>query len=125
MRNAQLRRGLYALAPPYLKATPHPFHVVGRLVLGSYVSSQSALAWHGLIPEHVPVTTSVTSSRPGVWKTPLGVFEYRHLRWVRGGAYLPLEVAAGQPGQRRGLGRPASDPGAGRGGEDHSPAAGA
>ena len=97
MRNAQLRRGLYALAPPYLKATPHPFHVAGRLVLGSYVSLQSALAWHDLIPEHVPVTTSVTSSRPGVWKTPLGVFEYRHLRWARGGAYLALEVAAGQP----------------------------
>jgi hypothetical protein len=76
----QIRRGLYALAPPFERARPHPFLVANQLVRGSYVSLQSALAHHGLIPEHVPVTTSVTPGRPARWDTPLGSFEFRHLR---------------------------------------------
>lgn len=79
-RILQFRRGLYALAAPYAKATPHPFLVANRLVPGSYVSLHSALAHHGLIPEHVPVTTSVTAGRPGRWQTPLGAFEFRHVK---------------------------------------------
>ncbi len=49
----QVRRGLYALAPPFQKVVPHPFLVANRLVHGSYVSCQSALAYYGLIPEYV------------------------------------------------------------------------
>ena len=76
----QLRRGLYALAQPYRKVKPHPFLLANRLVRGSYVSLQSALAYHGLIPEAVPVTTSVTTLGPARWDTPLGVYEYRHVK---------------------------------------------
>jgi predicted transcriptional regulator of viral defense system len=76
----QLRRGLYTLAPPYQQAAPHPFLVANRLMSGSYVSLQSALAYYGLIPEHVAVVTSVTTERPGEWDTPLGTFLYRHIR---------------------------------------------
>ncbi len=79
-RVVQLRRGLYALAPPYRKVRPHPFLVANRLVRGSYVSLQSTLSYHGLITEHVPVVTSVTTSRPGRRETPLGDFEYRHIK---------------------------------------------
>lgn len=79
-RLVQLRRGLYSLAPPYRKVRPHPFLVANRLVPGSYVSLQSALAFHGLIPEHVPVTTSVTTGRPQRRENPLGSFEYHHVR---------------------------------------------
>jgi len=46
----------------------------------SYVSLESALAHHGLIPEFTPVTTSVTTRRPGRWQTPLGRFEFRHIK---------------------------------------------
>ncbi len=76
----QLRRGMYALAPPFQKVKPHPFLVANRLVRGSYISLQSALAYHGWIPEAVPVATSVTARRPGRWDTPLGVYEYRHVK---------------------------------------------
>jgi len=76
----QLRRGLYALAPPYRKVKPHPFLVANYLVRGSYVSLQSALAYHGLIPEHVPVVTSMTTLRPGYRETPLGHFAYHHIK---------------------------------------------
>ncbi|PKQ28323.1 MAG: hypothetical protein CVT63_03375 [Candidatus Anoxymicrobium japonicum] len=79
-RLIQLRRGLYALAPPCRKVKPHPFLVANHLVRGSYVSLQSALAYHGLIPEHVPVVTSVTTLRPGHRETPLGHFEYHHIK---------------------------------------------
>lgn len=76
----QLRRGLYALAPPFQKVKPHPFLIANRLAHGSYVSLQSALAYYSLIPEYVPVTTSITSGRPGRWKTPLGYYEFRHVK---------------------------------------------
>jgi predicted transcriptional regulator of viral defense system len=76
----QFRRGLYALAPPFQKVKPHPFLVANSLVPGSYASLQSALAHHGLIPEAVPVTTSVTALRPASWDTPLGRYRYRHVK---------------------------------------------
>lgn len=76
----QLRRGLYAVAPPFQRVRPHPFLVANRLVSGSYVSLQSALAHFSLIPESVPVTTSVTSGRPGRWDTPLGTYDFRHIQ---------------------------------------------
>jgi predicted transcriptional regulator of viral defense system len=75
----QLRRGLYAIAPPYQKVTPHPFLVANLLKQASYVSLQSALSFYGLIPEVMQATLSVTVGRPEHRKTPLGVFEFRHI----------------------------------------------
>jgi len=92
----QLRRGVYALAPPFQKVKPHPFLIANRLVRGSYVSCQSALAYYGLIPEYVPVTTSVTAVRPGYWETLLGAYRFRHVRpgLLRG--YRLIELGPGQ-----------------------------
>ena len=92
----QLRRGLYTLAPPYQKTSPHPFLAANRMVRGSYVSLQSALAHYGLIPEYVPVTTSVTTSRPGHWDTPLGEYRFRHVKPAFFGGYKRVEVSPGQ-----------------------------
>ncbi len=95
-RLVQLRRGLYALAPPYRKSEPHPFQVANRLVRGSYVSLQSALAYHGLILEHVPMTTSVTSGRPQHRQNPFGSFEYRHCAPERLNGYRMEDLGFGQ-----------------------------
>ena len=76
----QLRRGLYSIAPPYQKMKPHPFLVANRLQHSSYVSLQSALAFYGLIPETVNSTVSITTGRPERLKTPLGIFEFRHIK---------------------------------------------
>lgn len=92
----RLRRGLYALAPPYQKRLPHPFLVANQLQRGSYVSLQSALAHHGLIPEHVPVTTSVGAGDTRRWENPIGSFEYRHLAPALVNGYRYVEVAADQ-----------------------------
>ena len=76
----QLRRGLYALAPPWRKSTPHPFLVANRLSPGSYVSGLSALAWARVIPEHVAEVTSDSAGRPMLRHTPLGRFSFRRLK---------------------------------------------
>jgi predicted transcriptional regulator of viral defense system len=46
----------------------------------SYVSLQSALAHYGLIPEVVNITTSVSTGRPERLETPLGTYEFRHVK---------------------------------------------
>jgi predicted transcriptional regulator of viral defense system len=76
----QLRRNLYALASPWRRVQPHPFLIANELHHPSYVSLQSALAYHGMIPEAVPVTTSVTTARPIQIDTPFGRHTYRHVR---------------------------------------------
>ena len=92
----QIRRGLYALAPPYQRIKPHPFIIANHLVRGSYVSCQSALAYYALIPEFVPTVVSVCSSRPGRWDTPLGNFLFRHVRRKYLGGYQSLDLEKGQ-----------------------------
>lgn len=92
----QLRRGLYALAPPFQKVKPHPFVIANRMVRGSYISLQSALAYYGLIPEVVPVVTSVTTARPAQWETPLGVYAFRHIKTDLFFGYRLVDVSPGQ-----------------------------
>ena len=79
-RVIRLRRGLYSIAPPYNKSRPHPFLVANRLQPASYVSLQTALALHGLIPDTVNRVTSVTAGRPEELDTPVGSFEFRHVK---------------------------------------------
>ena len=76
----QLRRGLYSIAPPYQKINPHPYLVANHLQKASYVSLQSALAYYGLIPEVMNITTSVSTGRPERLETPLGIYDFRHLK---------------------------------------------
>jgi predicted transcriptional regulator of viral defense system len=92
----QLRRGLYALAPPFQKVKPHPFVVANRMMRSSYVSLQSALGYYGLIPDVVPVTTSITTDRPGQWQTPLGVYTFRHIKIERFVGYRLVDLGDNQ-----------------------------
>ena len=78
-RLIQLRRGVYALSERYRKNDPHPFTAANLMQSASYVSLQSALEYHGLIPEYVPAVTSVTTGRPEQLDNPLGSFIYRHI----------------------------------------------
>jgi hypothetical protein len=95
-RLLQLRRGLYMLAPPWRKVEPHPFVLANRVQRGSYVSAQSALSFNGMIPEHVPVVTSVGPGRPETVRTPVGVFQFHHLTSKLLFGYSLLEVDARQ-----------------------------
>lgn len=59
----QLKRGHYVLADRYRTDPVHPFRLAQALVAGSYVSMETALAFHGWIPEAVFATVSVTPKR--------------------------------------------------------------
>jgi len=95
-RLIQLKKGLYVLAEPYRKVTPHPFLMANTMKKVSYVSLHSALAYYGIIPEYVPVTTSVTSQRPEEVETPLGCFLFQHIKkdWFHG--YEQMDLGSGQ-----------------------------
>jgi predicted transcriptional regulator of viral defense system len=92
----QLRRGLYTLAPPFQKVKPHPFVVANHMMCSSYVSLQSALGHYGLIPDVVPMTTSVTTGRPNQWQTPLGVYTFRHIKTELFSGYRLIDLGGNQ-----------------------------
>ena len=92
----QLRRGWYLLAAPYRKVDSHPFFIANRLKKASYISLQSALAYYGMIPEYVPVVTSVTTGRPEVVKTSEGTFAFKHIKKSLFNGYENLEIVDGQ-----------------------------
>ena len=59
----RLRRGLYVLANQFRSAPCHPFSLAQIIEPGSYVSLESALSFHGWIPEVAFTTTSVLPGR--------------------------------------------------------------
>ena len=92
----KLKRGLYILAEPYRKISPHPFLIANRIKNASYVSLQSALAWYNLIPEYVPVVTSVTTARTDTFHNSEGSFIYRHIKKSMFTGYRSKELIDGQ-----------------------------
>jgi len=76
----QLRRGLYAVSPDYSGQTPDLFIAANTIKTASYVSCQTALAWHGVIPDISNAVTSVTSGRSCTVSNALGTFIYRHVK---------------------------------------------
>jgi predicted transcriptional regulator of viral defense system len=95
-RLVQLRRGVYTLAPAWRKVEPHPFLVANAMQRGSYVSLQSALAYYDLIPEHVPIVTSVGPGRPETLRNALGTYGFAHLARGLYFGYSHIEVSPGQ-----------------------------
>ncbi|MBN2455252.1 MAG: hypothetical protein JXB29_01740 [Sedimentisphaerales bacterium] len=95
-RLIQLKKGLYTLATPYRKVTAHPFVLANAMKKASYVSTQSTLAYYGMIPEYVPAVTSVTTQRPEQVETPLGRFVFRHIKndWFH--SYKQIELGSDQ-----------------------------
>jgi len=73
----RVKKGLYVYGDDYRKR-PFSRELLANLIYGpSYVSLEYALSWHGLIPERVPVITSVTPKRGKRFVTPVGGFIYR------------------------------------------------
>lgn len=75
-----IRRGLYCITDVigYLKK-PHSFELAQYIYGPSYISLESALSFHNLIPEAVYTITSVTSKRSKEFETPLGIFSYQQV----------------------------------------------
>lgn len=92
----QLRRGLYALSERYRFSDPHPYEISNALVPGSYVSLETVLADHGLIPDAVFSTTGVTTGRSGSRQTPFGLFVYQHIKAALFWGYESVSLGAGR-----------------------------
>jgi predicted transcriptional regulator of viral defense system len=71
-----IRRGLYCLAPKCQKKSINLYALAQHIYGPSYVSLESALSWHGWIPEAVHAITSASFKKSKEFRTPLGVFSY-------------------------------------------------
>lgn len=75
----RVKKGLYVFGDGR-RRHPYSKELLANLVYGpSYVSLDSALAFHGLIPERVEALTSVTPNRARRFATPVGLFTYRRI----------------------------------------------
>lgn len=72
----RLKRGIYIVSPAVSGKEVSVELIANHLYGPSYVSMESALRFHGLIPENVPVTFSMTLKRGRSFKNLFGQFEY-------------------------------------------------
>ncbi len=71
---------------------PRLFEIAARIYRPSYVSLESALSRHGLIPESVYAVTAVSTRRTYRFETPIGRFSYRT---VKPGFFFGYEIGPG------------------------------
>jgi hypothetical protein len=72
----RIHRGLYVLNNRYLQRPIDPLELAQRIHGPSYISLETALSYHGWIPEAVHAITSVSLARSRTFGTPLGLFSY-------------------------------------------------
>jgi len=76
----KLKRGVYLFDESLRRGPISKLTVANRLLTPSYVSFESALSYHGLIPEAVYTTTSASPQRQKKsYQTPLGNFSYTYI----------------------------------------------
>lgn len=76
----QLRRGLYLFNKSLQKNSVSKFLIANKLYGPSYISFESALSFHGLIPEAVYTTTSACYQRKKkIFENNLGVFSFNYI----------------------------------------------
>ncbi|MBI2194794.1 MAG: hypothetical protein HYU36_22665 [Planctomycetes bacterium] len=88
----RIHRGLYCLANRFLASKPNPFVLAQRVYGPSYVSLESALSYHGWIPEAAYAVTSTSVNRSREFDTPLGLFSF---------ASVPQKTLKGLPSGER------------------------
>ncbi len=74
-----LRKGMYSFHPEEVASAPEILYIANRLYEPSYISMEYALSLYELIPEYVPVVTSVTTRKTMLFKNELGNFSYQHV----------------------------------------------
>ena len=74
-----VKKGLYIAGPLISAGKPEPFLLANYLYGPSYISLETALSFHGLIPERVYEIASMTTKAPNQFSTPIGIFSYTKL----------------------------------------------
>lgn len=103
----RVKRGKYVLAAEDRADPVHPFAVAQSLLPGSYVSFETALAYHGWIPETVFTTASVSPGRKTIKHEtdtfgsfafhPLAIHDYHLLTGVDRAILGKLAALVAQP----------------------------
>ncbi|MFM8453450.1 MAG: hypothetical protein ACKOAD_00410 [Gammaproteobacteria bacterium] len=84
----RLHRGVYMLSPKYLRQKFGKFFVASHVIKNSYISFESALSYHGWIPERVEgVLSAIGDGRTRAFPTPFGEFSYRKIASETGDFY--------------------------------------
>ena len=75
----RVKRGIYVLPNSLRKEPVHPFALAQQLMPGSYVTAESALSFHGWIPEAVRNVISISANKKSVsyQHNILGKYEFR------------------------------------------------
>lgn len=74
----QLRRGLYMLAPQHQTPLWSQYYLANHIAACSFITAESALSFHGWIPEQIKqVTSAIAFGRNKIFHTPMGDFVYR------------------------------------------------
>jgi predicted transcriptional regulator of viral defense system len=87
-----LRRGMYVLGEPYRRTAPSPAYLANIIYRPSYLSGAWALSYFGMIPESVPVYTSVTTRKPRTFENAFGTFRYQNIKASLFFGYEPLII---------------------------------
>ncbi len=75
-----IKQGVY-LVNEDLALRPYSNEILANLIYGpSYISLETALSSYGFTPERVTVTTSICLGRGKSFTTPVGEFEYHHIK---------------------------------------------
>jgi hypothetical protein len=103
----RLRRGLYMLPNKYRRQPCHPYALAQSLVPGSYVTLETALSFHGWIPEAVYTTASVSPGSKVKQFTvdSMGLFTFHPLP-IQAGFFLELVERIQLGGQGAFIARP-------------------
>ena len=75
----RIRRGLYCLSSKYMRRKVDPLVLAQRIHGPSYISLETALSYHGWIPEAVYAVTSASLGRSREFETPLGHFSFTRI----------------------------------------------
>jgi predicted transcriptional regulator of viral defense system len=75
----RLRQGYYAF-PEYRKSTEFALYIANIIYKPSYVSLHTALSFYGIIPEAVPLITSVTTLKTITFSNDFGEYSYKNIK---------------------------------------------
>jgi len=86
----KLRNNLYTFSELKNVNNIH-FYIANRIYRPSYLSLHTALSFHGLIPESIVQTTSVSTMKTARFKNELGSFSYKKIKNELFFGYTQLE----------------------------------
>lgn len=76
-----IKQGVYLIDSELFGLRPYSKEILANLIYGpSYISLETALSNYGFIPERVTTTTSISFGRGKTFSTPVGQFEYHHIK---------------------------------------------